>query len=256
MSNIKFLSENLVDNATITLSDGTANAQFPVSNLKNESPAIIFKSVTASVKIQFDMITTSPVTAIGIVGDSTGELGFTSANLRYSTTTDFSGSPVLPLDLSAEFNMGITFITEVDRRYWEVELIGATNVELGNIFIGKELALPFQNYSIGSFTYLHTDNSTIRGNQYGQNFIDVRNLQQKLRGNIEYADKTEMQALDDMFKYHGRHKPVWVIVDSDDGALSDGKYRFSTYGYFEQFPTWQAVGGQHYNTSMTIQEAI
>jgi len=256
MSNIKFLSENLVDNAVMTLNTGTANAQFPLSNLQNESPSLKFKSTTATVKIQFDMITTSAVDSIGLVGDPSETLGFVTANLRHSATTDFSGSPVIPITLSAEFNMGLEFITEVSTRYYELELTGSTNVELGNIFLGKALSLPKQNYSVGSFTYLHTDNSTIRGNEYGQNFIDIRNLQQKLRGTIEFADKTEMESLDDMFKFHGRHKPVWVIVDSTSAAVTDGVFRFSTYGYFEQFPTWQASGGQHYSATMSIQEAI
>lgn len=256
MSNIKFLSENLVDNATITLNDGTANAQFPLVNIQNESPSIKFRSIESTVKIQFDMIITRDVDSLALVGDPQSSLGIVTANLRHSATTDFSSSPVIPITLSSEFNMGIEFFASVSARYWELELTSGTNVELGNIFIGEVLNLPFQNYSIGSFSYLHTDNSTIRGNQYGQNFIDVRNLQQKLRGSIEYADKTEMQILDDMFKFHGRHKPLWVIVDSQDGALSDGLFRFSTYGYLEQFPTWQASGAQHYNTTMTIQEAI
>lgn len=251
MSNIKFLSQNNVDNAVISLSEGSANAQYPIVNLKNESPSIKFQSNEPTVKIQFDMVTTTAVDHIAVTA-----LGFVTANIRHSATTDFSGSPVIPLTVSSEFDMGIDTLTEVSARYWELELVGSTVVSLGNIFIGKAVSLPYQNYSIGSFTYLHTDNSTIRGNEYGQNFIDVRNIQKKLRGKIEYANTEEMETLDDMFKFHGRHRPLWVIVDDQSAAVSDGLFRFSSYGYIQQFPTWQASGGQHYSCSMTIQEVI
>lgn len=256
MSTIKFLSDNLVNNAVVTLNLGTANAQYPLSNIKNESPSIKFRSNEATVKIQFDMVTTRSVEAVAIAGDPQSTLGFNAANIRYSTTTDFSLSPVIPITLSAEFNMGLELFSQIDARYWELELIGVTEVELGHIFIGPQVSLPQQNYSIGSFSYLHTDNSTIRNNEYGQSFIDVRNIQKKLRGRIEYANKEEMEILDDMFKFHGRNKPLWVVVDSESLSASDGSYRFTTYGYMEQFPQWQAQGGQHYSASMTIKEAI
>jgi len=256
MSNIRFLSENLVDNAVITLTQGTANAQFPLANIKNESPSIKFRSNESAIKVQFDMVQTRTVNAIALVGDPQSTLGVTSAVLRYSATTDFSSSPVIPITLSAEFNIGIEFIDDVAARYFEIEFNNSTVCELSNIFIGAQIDLPFQNYSIGSFAYLHTDNSTIRKNEYGQAFVDVRNIQKKIRGRIEYADKTEFEILDDMFKYHGRHKPIWVIVDNQSAAVSNGAYRFSTYGYIEQFPQWQAQGGQHYSCTISIQEAI
>jgi hypothetical protein len=256
MSTIKFLSDNLINNSDISLNAGTANAQYPLINLKNESPSIKFRSNEAVIKIQFDMITTRTVDSIALSGDPQSTLGFNAANLRYSATTDFSLSPIIPVTLSSEFNMGLELFNEIDARYWELELIGTTNVEIGHVFIGKQIDLPQQNYSIGSFSYTHNDNSTIRNNEYGQAFVDVRNLQKKLRGRIEYATKEETEILDDMFKFHGRNKPLWVIVDSESGAISDGTFRFSSYGYLEQFPQWQAQGGQHFSCGITIKEAI
>lgn len=256
MSSINFLSENLVNGATLSITSGVQNAQYPLSNLKNDSPSIKFQSIGSTVTIVFDMLTTSLADTVALVGDPTGELGLTDAVLKGSTTLDFSLSTAINIDLNAEHNMGITFFPEESFRYWQLELTGGSYAEMGNIFIGKRLNLPQQNWSIGSFQYRNNDKSTIRGNEYGQRFIDVRNLQKKLRGTIEYADKTEMTLLDNMFIYHGRSRPIWVIVDKDSESLDDGLYRFGMYGYFLRMPSWSASGGQHYNATMSILEAI
>ena len=112
------------------------------------------------------------------------------------------------------------------------------------------------NFSISSFSYRHNDNSTLRGNEYGQMFVDVRNLQKKLHGDIQYANKVEVNAIDNMLLRNGRHKPLWVIVDKDSNNMDDGLFRLSTYGYLKSLPTWSAASGQHYNCVITVEQAI
>ena len=45
MSGINFLSENLTDNATFSLSTGTENTQFPLTNLINNTTTKKFRSI-------------------------------------------------------------------------------------------------------------------------------------------------------------------------------------------------------------------
>ena len=256
MAGISFLATNLVDDATLSTLSGGENAQFPLSNIKNDSPAVKFQSTAATSVTLIDLISNQTVDTIALKGDSTGELGITTASFRYSNTLDFSGSPVLTVTLSSEFNAGLELITEVDARYWEMTLTGGIYAEIGNVFLGKRLSLTQQNYSISSFKYGYTDRSTVRQNEYGQSFVNTRNLQKSLAGAIQFATKTEMQTLDDMFIQLGKSNTVWVIVDESNAALSDGTFRFLIYGYMTKVPQWSASGGQTYNTSIKTSEAI
>lgn len=256
MAGISFLATNLIDEATITVSSGGENAQFPLSNLKNSSPAIKFQSLTDTSVILIDMLSNQTVDTVALKGDSTGELGIITANLRYSNTTDFTGSPVLPITLSSEFNAGIEFITEVDARYWELTLTAGTFCELGVLYMGKKLNLPQQSYSINSFRYGYQDKSTTRTNEYGQAFINSRNLQKSLSGQIQFATQSETETLDDMFRELGTSRPFWTVVDESSTALSDGKFRFLMYGYLTAVPEWNATGGRTFNASLKTREAI
>jgi len=256
MSGINFLSVNNMDTSVLSVTSGTANAQYPLSNLLNASPSIKFQSTTASVTILVDQTTTSPVDTIALVGDPTGELGIITAVFKSSVTTDFSLSTPINVTLSAEHNMGIEYITEVSDRYWQIELTGSSYSELGNVFLGQRINLPQNSISIASFKYGHTDNSDVTTNEYGQRFIDSRNLSKSIGGNIDSCTKDETETLDDMFLYHGITKPVWIILDKDSSAMNDGGFRLSMYGYINKMPSWSAAGGQLYNAKLSMVECI
>jgi len=256
MSGITFLSDNHVDDAVISVTAGSANSQYPVSNLQNDSPSIKFQSTGTTVTVLIDQVTTRDVDTIALVGDPTGTLGITSAVFKSSVTTDFSLSTAIPIVLSAEFNMGLSYITETSDRYWQIEFTGSTFSEVGNIFIGKRINLPQNSISIASFKYGHEDQSTVRSNEYGQKFIDSRNLIKSLGGNIQLCTKDETETLDDMFKSHGTTKPIWVVLDLNNEAMNDGQWRLSMYGYLDKMPGWTAAGGQLYNTVLEMMEVI
>jgi hypothetical protein len=257
MSGISFLSNNLIDNSVLAVTSGGENAQFPLSNLKNTSPALKFRSTGNTVTVVVDTQVLGPVDTIALVGDPTGSLGVSAVTVKSSVTLDFSLSTPINLVLSSEFNASYNFITETADRYWQLECTGTGGfVELSNIFIGQRINLAVSNYSISSFSYRYNDNSTIRRNEYGQHFVDERNLSKKLRGTLEYLSKDEMVTVDDMFKVHGRNKPLWVIVDDSNFSVDDSLYRLSIYGFMTRYPTWTVAGGQHWTATMTVQEAI
>jgi hypothetical protein len=257
MSGINFLSENLVDDATITITTGAANAQFPVLNLLNESPSNKFRSTGDTVVLEFDLAQTRDIDTIALVGDPTGTFGVTDLIVKTSVTTDFSGSTPISINLDAERNIGWSFITEVSHRFVEMTFTGTGSFsEVSNIFIGKRINLPQNNLSLGSFRYGYTDKSVARGNDYGQQFIDTRNKIKFISGGIEYATKDEHETLDDMFIRHGRHLPLWMIVDPDSEGMNFGAYKLAIYGYLLRSPRWSASGGQTYNANLRVTEAI
>lgn len=253
---ISFLSDNLVDSAVIELTTGTANAQFPLANMKIEAAAKKFRSLENDVVIRFDLQETRTIDAIALHGDTNGTLGLTSASVRTSLTTDFSSSTVTSVPLSAEHLMGYVYLESVDHRYVELTLSGTgVFAEVSNIFIGERIELLQQNLSIGSFEYGQIDQSKVAKNDYGQKFIDKRNKIKTLGGNLEFCIKSEQKELDDMFIKHGKSQPLWMIVDKDGAGMIDGEYKLTIYGYMGTRPKWSASGGQTYNCSVDIEQA-
>lgn len=257
MSGINFLSENLADDSTDTITTGSANAQYPLANLKNESTTQKFRSTGNTVVIELDLGATRDIDTIAVVGDTTTGLGITAMSVKTSVTNDFSLSTPIAITLNSQYNIGYEFITEVTHRFVEITLTGSGSyAEISNLFIGKRLNLAQNSMSIRSFRYRHKDQSQIRISDYGQQFANILPFQKRLVGTIEYCTKAEMDELDDMYLRHGRHKPLWIILDPDSDAMIDGAFRLAQYSYMEKMPSWNAVGGQLYNTSLELNQVV
>ncbi len=257
MSGISFLSDNLVDAASLSITTGSENAQFPLSNLQNDTTTRKFRSTGDTVVIELDLLQLAQIDAIAVVGDATSTLQITDMVVKTSVTTDFSGSPANNVPLSSEFNIGWLYITEVTHRFVEITLTGnGTFAEISNIFIGARLNLPQNSYAIDSFRYRHDDGSKIRRNEFGQKFIDVFPFRKRIVGTIRFCNKSEQNDLDDMFLTHGRNSPFWVIVDPDSEAMIDGQFKLAMYGYMNKMPSWNAVGGQLYNAGIEMDQVV
>jgi hypothetical protein len=254
---ITFLSENLVNSSNISITTGTVNSQFPLSNIKNDSTVKMFRSVENNCVLVFDLQQTREIDAIAIAGNAVTTLGITDASIKTSLTTDFSSATVIPLVLSAEYAFGYTPITEVEHRYVELTLTGnGSFCELSNIFIGKAINITTNSLSIGSFRYEYIDNSDISSNDYGMEFINELNVMKSLSGSIEYCDKTEQEIVDNIWLYHGRRKPLWVILDDENNSMNDGKYKLSAYCRFNKKASWAASGGRHYSIDLDFNQVI
>ena len=147
--------------------------------------------------------------------------------------------------------------TNARHRYVELTFTGnGSYCEVSNIFIGERINLALNSYSIGSFRYRQDDRSESRTNDYGQQFSNILNFRKRLVGTIEYCTKDEVDTLDTMFLNHGRHIPLWVIVDPNSEAMTNGLYKMTIYGYMEKMPGFNAVGGRLFNTSMEMNQVI
>jgi len=257
MSGINFLSSNRVDDASFTITTGAANAQFPIENLLNDSTTRKFRSTGNTVIFEIDLTTTQDIDTIAVVGDATSTFEITAMSVKTSVTTDFSGSPVIPITLSATHNIGYEFITEVTHRFVEVTLTGnGSFAEVSNIYVGKRTNLIQNSLSINSFKYQNADNSKIKSNDFGQKFINEFPFIKKLGGTIEFANLTEQETLDDLFLFHGTHRPLWMILDPDNDAMNVGEFKLAMYGYLEKVPEWRTSGGQLYNAPIDMRQVV
>jgi hypothetical protein len=254
---INFLSENFADNAVLSLTTGTENAQFPLLNLQNEATAVKFRSQENDVVIVFDLQQTRTIDTVALHGDTNGTLGMTTASFKTSLTTDFSSSTPQSIALSAENLLGYNLLTTaLTGRYLELTLSGTGSfVEVSNIFIGERIYLEQNNLSIGSFRYGRSDKSTVSENQYGQRFVDLRNQLKYVGGTLEFCTVSEQEELDDMFIRHGRSRPLWMLVDANGNSFTDAEYKLTVYGYLEAVPQWTASGGKTYNAAIRVNQA-
>lgn len=254
---ITFLSENLADQAVLSLTTGTENAQFPLENIKNHANAVKFRSLENSVVIVFDLQQTRDIDTIALHGDTNATLGLTAASVRTSLTTDFSASTPQNIPLSAPNLIGYLYLAaEVSHRYVELTLTGTGSyVELSTIFIGKRLEIEQNNLSIDSFRYGTRDNSITSNNKYDQLFVDKRNSTKFLAGTLQYCTKSEQELVDNLFIRHQRSLPLWMIIDKDGVGMNDGEYKLTIYGYLQDIPVWSASGGNHYNCNIRVNQA-
>lgn len=257
MSGINFLSNNYVDDSTLSITTGAENSQFPVNNLLNDFTTKKFRSVGNTVVVLVDFQQFLPVNSLALVGDATGNLGVTATSVKLSLTTDFSSSTAHDITLSAEFNIGWEFITEETARYAEITMTGTgAYCEVGKIYIGDRINLPNQSISIDTFNYRQVDRSTVRRNLFGQKFIDTRNFLKRIAGTLKFCTKDEQETLDDLYIDRGRTKPLWIIMDETSNAMNDGKYRLSMYCYFTEAFQWTANGGQTYSSGVRMEQVV
>lgn len=256
MPGISFLSDNLYKSGDLSLTTGTAHAQFPLSNTKNDSPAVKFRSTGNSAVIEIDLLQTRDIDTVAIAGDPYSGLGLTAASFKLSTTTDFSLSTVNNLDVSGSEAIAFKQITTESKRYVEITLTGTGSyVEVGNIFVGQSLNIPQNSLSIGSFSYGRKDNSEVISNNYGQKFVNLLPKLKVLGGSIEHCTKDEQQDIDDMLIRHGISEPLWIIVDPNNNGLNEGQFKLTMYGYLTQISDWSASGGQLYTVNIKMEQA-
>ncbi len=255
MSCLTFLSENLVDDATLSIVTGVENAQFPLTNMQSPFTTKIFRSTGNTVEVLIDNLVTQPVDSIAVVGHSVDGLGFTVMELRGSATTDFSGSTLITVDLNEENNFGFKFFTEASFRFWKITLTGnGSFAELSNIFLGKRTDFTQNAISIDSFSYQNEDNAKVRINRYGQRYIDKVNDLKVIKGSIKFLNQSEFDSLNDIFNRHGKTEPIWLITDSNGGSATDGEFLFSLYGYFSRREAFSASGFGIYSSRIAVEQ--
>lgn len=258
MSKLCFLTNNLIDTATLTLETGTVNAQFPLKNIKHDFTTKTFRSIGSSVSIVIDLGSTLPVDTIAICGDAlTEKLGFNTALLKGSGSTDFSFSTAYPLDVSHKYNISFKQLPEASHRYWQLTLSGTDFVEISNIFLGKAVKLLNNDINTTSFAWDIADKVSIQKNDYNQYFINEYNKVQSFGGTIGLVNAEEYALLREISINHGKRKPLWFLLDPEDAMpIEDSKFEFSGYYRFTNDFKWKALTVGLYNVSLDFEEVI
>ena len=120
---LQFLHNNKVLTADISLSTGTENAQFPLSNIKHDFTTKVIRSYEDTISLVFDLKEILNVDSMMIVGNNITGLFFTSATIQYSGSTNFTGCTEHAINLSQEHNLGyLTHASTNTARYIQLNI--------------------------------------------------------------------------------------------------------------------------------------
>jgi hypothetical protein len=253
MSKITFCSDNKVLNADFSILTGTADAQFPLSNIKHAFTTKVFRSTTASVSILIDLGVISEIDIICLKGSTIDGIGFNSCYVESSSTPVFSGSGAY-VDISTKYNFAFKELSSNTNRYWKLTFTGETYVEISNIYIGKKIQL-IDNHMSQGFSYSRTTNNSVSKNNYGQRFINSYNTIEVLSGDIKYVNSTEFDQLNAIHVQHGENSPIWFLLDPQGSmSISDSEFQFSGYFYMKDLQ-WKNTAPSLYDVSISLEEA-
>ena len=259
MSCLTFGSNNLATNSATTYSiiTGTENAQFPLSYISHPFTTKVFRSEGNTVEILIDTKTSTNKNMFAIAGSTIDGLGFTSISIYGSPSSDFTGSTEIVVDVNDTYNFGYKLFDDVSFRYFKLSLTGnGSYAEISNIFLGEQYGFSTNTFSIAGFEFFNKDNAKVSTNAYNQKFITRYNKIKSLNGSIDYINREEFDLLNYIYTEHGISTPIWFIYDQDDASAIDGQFVFSGYYYMTTTPTFKAIGGQLWNSSLSFEEAV
>lgn len=259
MSNLTILSENLImDNSTdITMITGTENINFPLTNIKKNFTTKVFRSNENVCEILIDLKQNRPIDVISVVGSNLTGMGLTSLSYSISATSDFTGIPSTDVNVSQQYNFGYIDILPTVGRYIKLTVDNTGSFcEVSNLFIGKKLEFTYNGLSQDTFRFGIRDNSNSRSNEYGQDFVNKRNQMKFLNGNVKFANKEEVDLLDQVILRHINKTPLWIIIDKCSDVITDGNFRLSGYYRLNNRPDFSSAGPSLFNVSLTFQEVV
>ncbi len=249
-----FGTDNLIDDSTLSMITGTENSQFPLVNINVPITSKVFRSTGTTIEILVDTNTITDIDTFMFVGDSVNGMGIDTISIYGSTTTNFTSSTEIVIDLNDEFNFGFKRFTEVSYRYWKITMTGSVYCELSNIYLGQSTEITTNAIQTGTFKYSVKENVTIKTNKYGNKFINKYNSMKSLSGQINLLNTSEYTTLSEIYNDHKLSKPLWFITCVNDELGTDSKYKYSGYFYMSKDTSFTNTNPLLWSTNIDLIE--
>jgi hypothetical protein len=253
MSTTSFYALNQVYSASITPS--SVNAQYPISNLKEDRRTKTFRSTTNSDNIVFDFGSPIEIDSFCVVDNPINGFGFTTITLQLNATNSW-GSPSVSVPITIDPLYGFGNFEQASGNFYRYARIVLTSslgyCELSNVFIGARTQL-IDNDITFPVNYDQGTIATIAKNRYGQRFIDEIGSQKRMTFSINTMTQSEMDVLFEMIEFNGSTIPFFIKFC--DGALSSSQNRFNGMYYFLDDPKASYGVGGYWSLQMQIDEA-
>lgn len=248
-----FFVNNLVSSATITAT--TTNAQFPVSNLKDDRRTKVFRSTSNMDSIIFDLGLLKDVDAVLMVDSGMTAFGFTEATVQTSVTNSWDGVPEIPVFIDHQFSFSELIFDETKNvRYVKLNLKNTSGYcEVSKIFIGEKISVGELSFSY-PITFSQNTNASRQMNRMGQMFIDEVNTQKEIEGSFNTINKEEFEDLMKILDQASFTSPVWLWFP--DGQMTTNNHRLSGYYFLKDDPQFQLIPANYWNVKLSFREGM
>jgi hypothetical protein len=253
---IKFLSNNLVDSATLTPS--TVDAQYPVANINDDRRTKTFRSTSNSDNIVIDFGSAESCDHFAIVDNWNNGFGVTAITIE-ANATDSWGAPAFTTTATLDTTFGVSikaFSSAQSYRFWRIVLTSTLGYcEVSKIFLGTATAITTNGVGYG-WNYKNKDLARITSNRYGQKFIDDIGSQKELNNlQFQVMDKDEMDSIFAVYDANRTVKPFFIYLPLETDSLSNNDDRYNGLYYFKTSPSFENINSGYYNTSLNLVEA-
>jgi hypothetical protein len=251
---IKFLSNNLVETATIAAS--TTNAQYPLTNLLNDFRTKAWRSTSNSDNIVFDLGSAVDVDSFAIVDNWKNGFGITAMTIE-AHTSDSWGAPSFSTTLTFDSTFGIgikEFATET-YQFWRIVLTSTLGYcELPYVFIGEAIEIGTNGVSYG-YNYKNKDIKKVSTTSYGQEYIDTKTKRKELNNlKFEVMNNTEMDKLYEVYDDRGTTKPFILKLGDDTNTIISNENRLNGLYKLSAEPSDSPTTVGFWGTSLSVRE--
>jgi hypothetical protein len=252
MSCFKLMGRNLVDNASITPSD--ENALFPAINIFDNRRSKVYRSLTSSSDIIFDLQETQEINHVFIVASKRDGFGISTAKIQFNATASFV-SPASEFDITFTNAFGFAYVEIPLQEYRFARLVMTSSLdytEISNVYIGK--ALPLERTINFNWSIKNDELSNKQFNRYGQMFTDIIDRQKTISFSISNMDKVDLALINSILDVYGETSPVYIIIG--DATIVDDNRRFSGPVIINDSPTISNPRFNKYNLSLSVKELM
>lgn len=262
MSCFRYIDYNYVFSPGITATPSSENSNFPVSNLRNFTRAIAYRSTDTEMNIVWDLQTIEEIDSFVIVFDPLiGNKLTAGATVKLQgSATDSWASPAVSvtLTLDTDWDSYTHFFSEAQEyRYWRLYINDPGNpygyVELHSVFLGKSLIFDRENPQIG-FTYSFDARTQVNRNEYGHYYANVYPDLKVFEFDWNFMKQDDIKKLHNSYREFGNAAPVIVVMDSS-GDLLDTDH-FLVYGILTGDLKSNHLIRDIFNTKIKVEEVF
>lgn len=216
MANMRFLYDNLIDDSTVVITEGSENADLPSSNLTHPHRTKVYRTGTSSANewVKFDLGSAKAVQCVVIL-DHDLTAGDSVIKLQ-GNASDSWGSPSVNETITYNADVMAKFLGSPQTyQWWRViftkSAAGETR-DIGRLFIGPYYECT-KNIHFGDLDIIPIDLSVTDRSVGGQTYSEIRDIYHEIKVGFVKIGDTQMSSFKTIADAVGTHTPMFISLD-------------------------------------------